>query len=159
MLGAEGDMPDEVTMTHARTYECFTESTYCWDLKDTSNTTKGYLSDLDTLKVWVEKLHPLPFARVNKEEWNSTCEKAKNDVAEGGNELAMTLAVGSMLGVLKDSHTMISLGVWAREEMGHLGVNTLTLTSIDGDVYVKDDEQGLTQKEIWKKNYMVSRWK
>ena len=143
MLGTEGAMQDLETMPHARAFECFTESTYCLDLKDTSNTTKGYLRDLDTLKVWVEKLHPLPFARVNEEEWDATCEKAKNCVAEGGNELAMTLAVGSMLGVLKDSHTMISLGVWAKEEMGHLGVNTLTLTSIDGDVYVKHDEQGL----------------
>ena len=143
MMGTEGAMPDVETMPHARAFECFTESTYCLDLKDTSNTTKGYLRDLDTLKVWVETLHPLPFARVNKEDWDATCEKAKNSVAEGGNELAMTLAVGSMLGVLKDSHTMISLGVWAKEEMGHLGVNTLTLTSIDGDVYVKHDEQGL----------------
>ena len=143
MLGTEGAMQDLETMPHARAFECFTESTYCLDLKDTSNTTKGYLRDLDTLKVWVETLHPLPFARVNKEDWDATCEKAKNGVAEGGNELSMTLAVGLMLGVLKDSHTMISLGVWAKEEMGHLGVNTLTLTSIDGDVYVKHDEQGL----------------
>jgi hypothetical protein len=143
ILGGDDAMPDVETMTNTRKFECFSESTNCLEIKDTSSTTQGYLRDLDTLKVWVETLHPLPFARVSEEIWDATCEKTKQDVAEEGTELAMTLAVGSMLGVLKDSHTMISLGVWAKEEMGDLGVNTLTLTSIDGDVYVKLDEQGL----------------
>ena len=143
ILGGDGAIPSVETMTNTRTFECFSESTYCLEIKDTSSTTQGYLRDLDTLKVWVETLHPLPFARVSEEIWDATCEKTKQDVAEEGTELAMTLAVGAMLGVLKDSHTMISLGVWAKEEMGNLGVNTLTLTSIDGDIYVKHDEQGL----------------
>jgi len=137
ILGAEGAMPE------ARAFECSSEATYCFEIKDTSSTTQGYLRDLDTLKVWVETLHPLPFARVSKEIWDATCEKTKKDVAEGGTELAMTLAVGTMLGVLKDSHTMMSLGNWASKEMEDLGVNTLTFGSIDGDVYVKHDEQGL----------------
>ena len=137
ILGAEGAMPE------ARAFECSSEATYCFEIKDTSSTTQGYLRDLDTLKVWVETLHPLPFARVSKEIWDATCEKTKKDVAEGGTELAMTLAVGTMLGVLKDSHTMMSLGDWASKETEGLVEKTLTLGSIDGDVYIKHDEQGL----------------
>ena len=143
MLGAEGTIPNAEAMTNARAFESFSESAYCLERKDTSSATHGYLRDLDTLKVWVEKLHPLPFARVSEEIWDSTCEKKKKDVAEGGTEFAMSLAVGSMLGVLKDSHTSMSLGDWTINEMGKLGVSPLTLTSIDGDIYVKHDEQGL----------------
>jgi len=142
-LGAEDAMSETEAKTNAQLFDCFSKSAYCLEINDTSSTTQGYLRDLDTLQVWVETLHPLPFARVNKEAWEATCEKTKRDVAEGGDELAMTLAVGTMLGVLKDSHTMISLGEWTDKEMESLGLNTLTFSSIGGDIYVKHDEQSL----------------
>jgi C-terminal processing protease CtpA/Prc len=141
--GAEGDIPEAKEITNPRVFECFWDTTCSLEIKDTSSTTQGYLRDLDTLKVWIETLHPQPFARISEEIWDATCEKTKKDVTEGENELAMTLAVGTMLGVLKDSHTMISLVDWTTNEMDGLQVNTLTFSSIDGDVYVKHDEQGL----------------
>ncbi|MGY8918552.1 MAG: hypothetical protein ACKVJ6_09775, partial [Flavobacteriales bacterium] len=110
---------------------------------DTSLTTKGYLNDLDTLKSWIENIHPLPFARITEAEWNVAFKKAQQNILADTNKpaktLAMTMATGDMLGVLKDSHTMISLGVWAEEG----NINTLTLASIGEDVFVKEDLLGL----------------
>ena len=135
-------MPAIETKKNTRICQDVSETISISDTNDTLKSTQGYLRDLDTLKVWVEKLHPLPFSRLTKEEWDAACEKAKVDVATEGTELAMTLATGAMLGMLKDSHTMISLGTWAQEKVNS-DINTLTLSSIDGDVYVKDDDRGL----------------
>ena len=128
---------------------CFSMSTYSLTFSetslqaDTSLTTKGYINDLDTLKSWIENIHPLPFARITEAEWNVAFNKAQQNILADTNKLAktlaMTMATGDMLGVLKDSHTMISLGVWA--EGGN--INTLTLASIGEDVFVKEDLLGL----------------
>ena len=136
-------VPNEVTMGNVQPSGYFSHSTCCLVLTDTLNATKGYLNDIDTLKVWVETLHPLPFARLSKVEWDAACEHAKMEVAETGTKLSMTIAVGSLLGKLKDSHTMISLGAWMKKEMGEVAGNTLSLSSIDRDVYVKHDQRGL----------------
>ncbi len=136
-------VPNEITMGNVQPCDYFSHSTCCLVLTDTLDATKGYLSDIDTLKVWVETLHPLPFARLSKVEWDAACENAKMEVAETATKLSMTIAVGSLLGKLKDSHTMISLGAWMKKEMGEVAGNTLRLSSIDRDVYVKHDKRGL----------------
>ena len=84
--------------------------------------TSAFIRDLDTLKVWVEKYHPLPFARCSKDDWTNAVESAKAKVKKKDTENYFTEAVGEMLSVLKDSHTSITLNVW-RKNLKNWGIS------------------------------------
>ena len=102
----------------------------------------AFVRDLDTLKVWVEKHHPLPFARCAQEDWTRAHENAKVKVKTEGTEIAFVEAVGELLSVLKDSHTSISLEPWRKDILNGYRANSLQFTSIEDLVYVKRDDLG-----------------
>ncbi|MFB1019450.1 MAG: hypothetical protein QMC37_04340, partial [Flavobacteriales bacterium] len=88
----------------------------------------AFIRDLDTLKVWVEKHHPLPFARCTQEAWTLAHENAKAKVKTEGTENAFLEAVGEFLSVLKDSHTSISLDPWRKDILHGSRSNSLQFT-------------------------------
>ena len=102
----------------------------------------AFVRDLDTLKVWVEKHHPLPFARCTQEDWTRAHENAIAKVKTEGTENAFLEAVGEMLSVLKDSHTSIALDPWRKKVLNGYRANSLQFTSIEDLVYVKRDDLG-----------------
>lgn len=106
----------------------------------------AFIRDLDTLKVWVEKHHPLPFARCTQEDWTRAHENAKAKVKTEGTENAFLEAVGEWLSVLKDSHTSISLEPWRKDILHGYRANSLQFTSIENLVYVKRDDLGQIKK-------------
>ena len=102
----------------------------------------AFISDLDTLKVWVEKHHPLPFARCAQEDWTRAYENAKAKVKTERTEIAFVEAVGELLSVLKDSHTSISIEPWRKDVLNGYRAHSLQFTSIENLVYVKRDGLG-----------------
>ena len=106
----------------------------------------AFIRDLDTLKVWVEKHHPLPFARCTQEDWTRAHENAKAKVKTEGTENAFLEAVGELLSILKDSHTSISLEPWRKDILNGYRANSLQFTSIENLVYVKRDDLGQIKK-------------
>ena len=104
--------------------------------------TSAFISDIDTLRIWVEKYHPLPFARCSSDDWANAIEKAKAKIKKGKTEISFTEAVGEMLSVLKDSHTSIALNTWKKDVLNGYRSNSLQFTSIDDLVYIKSDDRG-----------------
>ena len=47
---------------------------------------EAYLRDLDSLKAWVEALHPLPYARISEDDFNIALNLAKEEVLKLDNE-------------------------------------------------------------------------
>jgi hypothetical protein len=104
--------------------------------------TSAFIRDLDTLKVWVEKYHPLPFTRCSKDDWTNAVESAKAKVKKKDTENSFTEAVGEMLSVLKDSHTSITLNTWRKNVLNGYSTHSIQFTSIDDLVYIKRDDLG-----------------
>ena len=102
----------------------------------------AFIRDLDTLKVWIEKYHPLPFARCSNEDLAQALENSKAKVKKEGTENSFTEAVGSMLSVLKDSHTSISLDTWSKGLLNGYSANSIQFTSIKDLLYIKRDNLG-----------------
>ena len=102
----------------------------------------AFIRDLDTLVVWIEKYHPLPFARCSNEDLAQALENAKAKVKKEGTENSFTEAVGSMLSVLKDSHTSISLDTWSKGLLNGYSANSIQFTSIEDLLYIKRDNLG-----------------
>jgi hypothetical protein len=104
--------------------------------------TSAFISDIDTLRIWVEKYHPLPFARCSRDDWANAVENAKAKVKKEESEKSFTEAVGKMLSVLKDSHTSIALNNWRKDVLDGYSANSLQFTSINNLVYIKSDDLG-----------------
>lgn len=111
----------------------------CFSFESSVDST-AFKRDLDTLKVWVEKHHPLPFARCSQEDWTRAYEIAKTQTS--GTEHTFVEAVGEWLSVLKDSHTSISLEPWKKDVLNGYRATSLQFTSIENLVHVKRDDLG-----------------
>jgi len=111
----------------------------CFSFESSVDST-ALIRDLDTLKVWVEKHHPLPFARCTQENWTRAYENAKTKTA--GTDHSFIEAVGEWLNVLKDSHTSISLEPWRKDVLNGYRANALQFISIENGVYLKRDDLG-----------------
>ena len=98
-----------------------------------------FIQDLDTLKHWVEALHPDAFARSSKELWNEAYEVAIN--SECTSELDQLVVIGEFLKTLKDSHTSLSLGTWGRKVSNIYGKPEISFIIKGGKLYSKEGIQ------------------
>ncbi|PCJ81448.1 MAG: hypothetical protein COA49_04965 [Bacteroidetes bacterium] len=107
--------------------------------------TQTYLRDLDTLLIWIEDLHPLPYARISKEDFQIAFNRAKKEVESLKNEKEFLYIVSELLKELRDSHTGISLGVWYKETLDKThktGTYLPKLINVDSGLYVMSDGSG-----------------
>ena len=111
----------------------------CFSFESSVDST-SFKRDLDSLKVWVEKHHPLPFAFCPQEEWTRAYENATTKTS--GTSHTFVEAVGEWLNVLKDSHTSVSLEPWRENVLNGYRSNSLQFTAIENLIYVKRDDLG-----------------
>ena len=98
-----------------------------------------FIQDLDTLKHWVEALHPDAFARSTKELWNEAYEVAIN--SECTSELDQLVVISEFLKTLKDSHTSLSLGTWGRKVSNTYGEPEISFIIKGGKLFSKEGIQ------------------
>lgn len=111
----------------------------CFSFESSVDST-SFKRDLDSLKVWVEKHHPLPFAFCAQEDWTRAYENATTKTS--GTSHTFVEAVGEWLNVLKDSHTSVSLDHWRENVLNGYRSNSLQFTAIENLIYVKRDDLG-----------------
>lgn len=110
----------------------------------TSCNVSEFREDLDTLKFWVEDIHPWPFSRCSQADWDSayTVSSLKLDSISSNFEFA--LICGQFLSVLEDSHTLLGLADVQNEADSINGEFHLRLKYLDGGFYVfKDQHNGI----------------
>ena len=102
--------------------------------------------DLDTLKKWIEEMHPSLFARCSEQEWNDAYTAGNTMYNGGGTHLAAAQVFSRLTNVLKDSHTCVSLKSLSdsmREMHGRL---PFEITTIQNRIYAADDGNGCIAK-------------
>ncbi len=107
---------------------------------------EAYLRDLDSLKAWVEALHPLPYARISEDDFNIALNLAKEEVLKLDNEKDFIYIVSALLGKIRDSHTGISIGVLFKktlEQNWKANAFLPKVINIEDELYVIQDGSGL----------------
>lgn len=92
-----------------------------------------FIQDLDTLKHWVETLHPDAFARSSEELWKEAYLNAAT--SHHSTEVERLVVISEFLKTLKDSHTSISLGTWGRNVYGKYGTPEIKFLIKGGKLY------------------------
>ena len=103
-------------------------------------------NDLDTLKKWVEAMHPSPFTHCAKEDWNAAFMEAKNMYKGGGTRLAAAQVFARLTNVLKDSHTCVSLKSLSEKLRDQHGRLPFEVTAIQNRIYVASENNGVIVK-------------
>jgi hypothetical protein len=88
--------------------------------------------DLDTLKSWVESVHPFHLSRISDSLWTSNIARAHSELNDSVSRWDFTLYIGEVLGTLRDSHTGVELDV-------EYGKCYLRIKYIDEKFYVLED--------------------
>ena len=98
--------------------------------------------DLDTLKKWIEEMHPSPFARCTEQDWNDAYTAGNAMYNGGGTHLAAAQVFSRLTNVLKDSHTCVSLKSLSDSMREKHGVLPFEITTIQNRIYAADDGNG-----------------
>lgn len=94
-----------------------------------------FLNDIDTLKSWVESLHPDPFARTSEKDWEKAYRKAITNASSNIDEHDKILILSDFIKTIKDSHSSVSLGTWAREIFAEFGRPQINLIIKGGKIF------------------------
>ena len=105
--------------------------------------TEEYQEDLDTLKKWVEEVHPWPFSRCTEDEWDSTFVSVGSSLDSGLSSFGFSKKVGEILGVLKDSHTTINFEHFQDITRKSNGVLKIRFKYLNGKFYVFKDSNNI----------------
>jgi hypothetical protein len=98
--------------------------------------------DLDSLSSWILRMHPAPFAHCSEQDWSKQLAKSKRMVLGGGNLYKAAKACSDLTGILKDSHTGISLQHFANSLANLNGQIPLEVATVENKtVVVKDWRQ------------------
>ena len=92
-----------------------------------------FIQDLDTLKHWVETIHPDAFSRSSKELWEEAYLKATT--CNHSTEVDRLVVISEFLKTLKDSHTSVSLGTWGRRIYEIYGTPDIRFVIKSGKLY------------------------
>ena len=68
-------------------------------------------ADLDSLDVWVRRMHPAPFLRCAPEDWNSKLDALKLDWKDM-THMEHVREVNALLQTMQDSHAAVSAWDW-----------------------------------------------
>lgn len=102
--------------------------------------------DLDTLKRWVEEIHPWQFSRCTEEEWDSAFVSVRTSLDSGLSSFGFSKEVGRILGVLKDSHTTINFEHFQAITRNSKGVLKIRFKYLNGKFYVFKDSNNIVPK-------------
>ena len=75
----------------------------------TSCNVSEFREDLDTLKFWVEDIHPWPFSRCSQADWDRAYIASSLKLDSISTNFEFALLCGQFLSVLEDSHTLLGL--------------------------------------------------
>lgn len=92
-----------------------------------------FIQDLDTLKHWVETLHPDAFSRSSKKLWEEAYLKAAT--SNHSTEVDRLVVISEFLKTLKDSHTSVSLGTWGHSVYEKYGTPEIRFVIKGGQLY------------------------
>jgi C-terminal processing protease CtpA/Prc len=95
--------------------------------------------DLDSLKIWVESMHPAPFARCSEQDWNEAYLEASELYNGGGTSLAAAQVFARLTNVMKDSHTCVSLKALSDDLRELHGRLPFEITTIQNRIYIAND--------------------
>ena len=101
--------------------------------------TKGYHNDLDTLRAWVDEIHPWPYSRCSKHEADSAFALAHSEIDTSTSMLDFLKLIGRTLGVFSDSHTLINIEKFQSSVANNKGELKIALRYIEGKFYVSKD--------------------
>ncbi|MBM55861.1 MAG: hypothetical protein CMB32_04805 [Euryarchaeota archaeon] len=105
--------------------------------------TEEYQEDLDTLKKWVEEVHPWPFSRCTEDEWDSAFVSVGSSLDSGLSSFGFSKKVGEILGILKDSHTTINFEHFQDITRKSNGVLKIRFKYLNGRFYVFKDSNNI----------------
>lgn len=96
-------------------------------------------TDLDTLKQWIEAMHPSPFARCTEREWEDAFASGKTMYTGGGTRLAAAQVFSRLTNVLKDSHTCVSLKSLSDDMCESHGRLPFEVTTIQNRIFIEGE--------------------
>lgn len=105
----------------------------------------GYHNDIDTLRVWVDEIHPWPYSRCSKVEVDSAFSVAHASIDSTTEKFDFAKTIGEVLSVLKDSHTLLNIEQFQNHVAFNKGEFNLNLRYIDGKFYVLKDPENIIQ--------------
>ena len=103
----------------------------------------GYHADLDSVRGWIDEIHPQPYSRCTKEEVDSAFISAHDSINISTNNYNFSKILGSTLGVLSDSHTLLNIEQFQYYVASDKGVFNLGLRYIEGKFYAIYDPNDL----------------
>jgi hypothetical protein len=98
----------------------------------------GCTEDLDSLKVWIESMHPDHLSRISDSVWNDAIQRAHESLGDSLSLWDFSQTVGEVIGTLRDSHSLVLLGKWQGGLAHKHGKCNLELKYIDDKFYVKN---------------------
>ena len=94
-----------------------------------------YYDDLDSLRVWIDEIHPWPYSRCTKAEVDSAFLSAHESINSSTGNLEFSKIIGSTLGVFSDSHTLLNIEQFQYNVASEKGIFSLSLRYIEGKFY------------------------
>jgi hypothetical protein len=102
---------------------------------------EALIADLDELKAKILEIHPNPFTYCTEDQFNAAFEAAKADVSNGMSYYNFAAVVGSTLGVMRDSHSLLQFqSIIQRYKKGKGRVLDIQVVSIADSIYVRHDK-------------------
>ncbi|MBM72417.1 MAG: hypothetical protein CL847_06505 [Crocinitomicaceae bacterium] len=105
--------------------------------------TIGYHNDLDTLRAWVDEIHPWPYSRCSKHEADSAFALAHSEIDSSTSILDFSKLIGRTLGVFSDSHTLINIDQFQSSIANNKGELKIALRYIEGKFFVSKDPNNI----------------
>ena len=94
--------------------------------------------DLDTLKKWIEAMHPAPYSHCTEGDWKEAYAAGKTMYTGGGTKLAAAQVFSQLTNVLKDSHTCVSLKSLSDDMLEDYGRLPFEITTIQNRIFIED---------------------